>query len=402
MKTNQKSEKVKARMCMEGGNKRIKTSADNKKVGVSAGCGCVSYPVKGQTTLLKFLSKSKEGLRKISLKPFCQKADSVFFSFSLPAVAAAPVSSQPVSCLLSPCRGSRLLALRIIICTPNTFVSVSLSEIQCKCSWTTSTVHSLSQQAAIDLWLLHTVSWGWHTGSSQPATPGHWCGWGVCCLSGTGRTLLSCFSKQLFGLAFQQQWHLSSSSSCFFSNDCSLCLSSLWWEELFARRCWLVWTWNCKLLPGHPEIPATLMSAQAVLARAQLSASYLSFSSSVPGWHHLPRVTRVIGGISFFLHSSVAAAYTQWPQLAAAHSPSPAQNLKLGLLSHGGRHLAGIGMWTGEDCCQVPWLSLMWSAKSAALGEVVPLLGLPVQVRPWDAWGENLALCASFELNGAS
>lgn len=123
----------------------------------------------------------------------------------------------------------------------------------------------------------------------------------------------------------------------------------------------------------------------------------------MPGWHPLPRVTQVSGGISFFLHSSVAAAYAQWPQLAAAHSPLPEQNLKLSLLSHAGHHLAGIERErTGEDCCQVPWLCLMWSAKSAALGEVVPLLGLPVQVRPGDAWGENPASCASFELNGAS
>lgn len=43
MKTNRKSEKVKKKKS-EGGNKRIKSNADKKKVGVSAGCGCVSYP----------------------------------------------------------------------------------------------------------------------------------------------------------------------------------------------------------------------------------------------------------------------------------------------------------------------------------------------------------------------
>lgn len=48
--------------------------------------------------------------------------------------------------------------------------------------------------------------------------------------------------------------------------------------------------------------------------------------------HHLPGVTRLIHGVFFLVHSSVAAAYTWWPHLAAAHSPAPQPNLKLSLL----------------------------------------------------------------------
>lgn len=74
--------------------------------------------------MLKFLSKSKEGLKKISLKTFCQKSD--FFSFSLPAIAAARVFSHSVFSLLSLHRSNGLLAFSTIICTPP-LLSPSLS-----------------------------------------------------------------------------------------------------------------------------------------------------------------------------------------------------------------------------------------------------------------------------------
>jgi len=67
MKANQKSEKVKNGMCREGGNQKIKTSADKKKVGVSAGYVCFvpSLSIKVQTILL-IVCKTRRGLRKLA------------------------------------------------------------------------------------------------------------------------------------------------------------------------------------------------------------------------------------------------------------------------------------------------------------------------------------------------
>lgn len=78
---------------MEGGNKRIKTSADKK-----VGCRCFipSPSVKDQTILLKFPNKSEEGLKKN--KTFCQKADFVFPHFS-----SLPSQQHPYLLLFSVC-----------------------------------------------------------------------------------------------------------------------------------------------------------------------------------------------------------------------------------------------------------------------------------------------------------
>ena len=166
------------------------------------------------------------------------------------------------------------------------------------------------------------------------SSPGHRRGGAFVVYRGAGRTLLSCFLKQLFGTASRQQWHLSSSSSHGGH--------PLWPQRYLcpAPQQPLVGRAVCKEVPaglklegtGHPEIPATLMCAQAVLAGAQLSASYPCFLSGVLWWHRLPGATGVIGVVFFFLHSSVAAACTRQPQLVAAHPPAPQPNLKLSLL----------------------------------------------------------------------
>lgn len=44
MRTNQKAEEVKTRMCMVGEHEGVKASADKSNVGVPAGCASVSYP----------------------------------------------------------------------------------------------------------------------------------------------------------------------------------------------------------------------------------------------------------------------------------------------------------------------------------------------------------------------
>lgn len=133
---------------------------------------------------------------------------------------------------------------------------------------------------------------------------------------GAGRTLLSSFSKQLFrgGISaamrpvflFQPRWVPAVASAM--SMPCASAASggnsglqgSAGWFEAGGFQ----------FLPKHPEIPATLMCAQAVLSAAQLSVSYLHFLNSMPRWHRLPGVTLVIRGVFFFLHSSVAAGCT--------------------------------------------------------------------------------------------
>lgn len=135
--------------------------------------------------------------------------------------------------------------------------------------------------AAIDSWLWHTMLWGRPTRASQPAP------------LGTGMVGISSFTVEL-GRPYS-----AASQSSFFWDSVLAAIASVF---LF-QRCWVPavasavsmlctsaasggksafqggagWfeAGGFKLLPGHPEIPAALMCAEAVLAGGQLSAVYL-------------------------------------------------------------------------------------------------------------------------------
>lgn len=151
--------------------------------------------------MLKFLSKSKERLKKISLKTFCQKSD--FFSFSLPAMAAAHVFSHSVFSLLS-LHGSNGLSPQHCYLHPTTLVAVPISEIQCKRSEITRTMHSLSRKATINSWLLHSMHWELVTRASQPGPQGTGVVQHLSFTIGLGDPCSAASQSRLFGMASRQ------------------------------------------------------------------------------------------------------------------------------------------------------------------------------------------------------